>query len=64
VSSHLAAHLKNVAARNQNFRQILKAATLGNMDLDFDCQFHHVIWLGDLNYRVNLRALEGARLSK
>ena len=59
VSSHLAAHLKHVEARNQNFRQILKAASVGNMDLDFDCQFHHVVWLGDLNYRVNLLAAEG-----
>ena len=60
VSSHLAAHLKHVADRNQHYRRILKTASLGNADLDFDCQFHHVFWLGDLNYRVDMNSAEGA----
>ena len=63
VSAHLAAHMKYCDVRNQNFRQILKAASLGNAQLDFDSQFHHVIWLGDLNYRVNLNKGQRARLS-
>jgi hypothetical protein len=64
VSSHLAAHLEHVQARNQNLRQTLKVASLGNADLDFDCQFHHVIWLGDLNYRIDLRHEIGACVRK
>ena len=43
--------------RNQNYRDIIKGLTmslgqkhLGNFDITN--QFHHVFWLGDLNYRV------------
>ena len=46
IVSHLAAHIKNVAARNTDYLQILKS--IKNFYL-----FDYVFWCGDLNYRIN-----------
>lgn len=56
VSSHLAAHLKHLEARNSNFSEIIDQTRLGaHKDVDLDAQFDHCFWVGDLNYRVDLR---------
>lgn len=57
VNSHLAAHQGNVAKRNQDYSVItagLRALRDGpNTDL-MTSPVHHVFWLGDLNYRIDL----------
>jgi hypothetical protein len=35
----------------------------GNSMLDFDSQFHHCFWMGDLNYRVDLALARGGDLN-
>jgi len=49
--------MHHVSRRNQNYRDIIKGLTmsLGQKHLslfDITNQFHHVFWLGDLNYRL------------
>ncbi|GAM21486.1 hypothetical protein SAMD00019534_046610 [Acytostelium subglobosum LB1] len=54
INSHFAAHQEKTDQRNQNYRDIVKNVELGNKDIDVLNQFHHVFWMGDLNYRVDL----------
>lgn len=59
IGSHLAARIdkKRLEARNQNYRDILKGLASGfskNGLNDIHHEFDHVIWLGDLNYRIEL----------
>jgi hypothetical protein len=51
---HFAAYwqAKYVQRRNQDVREILQNARLGNTKLDLT-QFDHCFWLGDLNYRID-----------
>ena len=40
--------------RNQNYLDILRGLSLGQSDgFDISLAFHHVFWLGDLNYRLD-----------
>eukprot|EP01031_Cornospumella_fuschlensis_P028480 gene28479-34377_t len=54
VSCHLAAHegVKHCEDRNASIVEILGGARTGNKDIDITEQFHHVIWMGDMNYRT------------
>ena len=57
VNSHLAAHDRNVKARNADYQRICKGLTsltgpIPNSD-DVTQRFHYTVWMGDLNYRVN-----------
>eukprot|EP01132_Coremiostelium_polycephalum_P007495 gene7495-9211_t len=54
VSSHFAAHQEKVDHRNNNFKDIVKGVSLGAKYTDILNQFHHIFWLGDLNYRIDL----------
>lgn len=60
VGSHLAARIdrKRLEARNQNYRDILKGLSSGfskgNGTNDIHHEFDFLIWLGDLNYRIEL----------
>jgi hypothetical protein len=54
VSCHLAAHSKHLNRRHQDVVDILKSARIGNHRLDVTAQSNHVIWLGDLNFRIDL----------
>ena len=59
IGSHLAARIdrKRLEARNQNYRDILKGLSNGfskNGLNDIHHEFDHLIWIGDLNYRVEL----------
>lgn len=56
VNSHLAAHQEKFEERNRMFVEIVKGLQLGYDDISCLNQFHHVIWLGDLNYRIDLPA--------
>lgn len=53
ISSHLAAHQGNVKDRESNFKEIIRNITLGLPGKPLTCQFTHVIWVGDLNYRID-----------
>ena len=59
VSSHLAAHqdLKFIRKRNQDVKNIMKGARLQIENLDMYAVAHHLVWFGDLNYRVDLALL-------
>jgi len=48
----LAAHQHKTAERNSDFRQIVNGLHFGDDKMDIHTQFHHVFWMGDLNYRV------------
>lgn len=53
VSSHLAAHQTKCAKRNSDYAEIVQGIRLGKQKMDILNQFHHVFWLGDLNYRLD-----------
>lgn len=59
LSAHLAAHMKHVEHRNLNSVEILNQIRVGNTALDFDSQFSHCFFMGDLNYRVDLALTRG-----
>jgi len=56
VSCHLAAHARKLKDRNANCVEILRETRkyVGVPHLDASSEFDHVIWMGDLNYRVDL----------
>ena len=61
--SHLAAHQNNVHGRNSDFLNIAKRITYYPQDnpklRPFGLYDHdNVIWLGDLNYRINIHEME------
>ncbi|GLI66127.1 hypothetical protein VaNZ11_009857 [Volvox africanus] len=55
VNSHLAAHQDRTRARNNNYREIIRGLKLDcqGSNMDVLTAFHHVIWVGDLNYRLD-----------
>ncbi|XP_057696431.1 phosphatidylinositol 3,4,5-trisphosphate 5-phosphatase 1 isoform X2 [Corythoichthys intestinalis] len=56
VNSHLTSGSEKTLRRNQNYLNILRFLNLGDKKLnpfDITNQFTHLIWLGDLNYRVD-----------
>jgi len=58
VGAHLAAHAERFAVRNENYCEIVKGLKLAPSGLDLFSYFHHVLWFGDLNYRINLSRTE------
>ncbi|KAG0587749.1 hypothetical protein KC19_2G188700 [Ceratodon purpureus] len=58
VNCHFAAHVGQCETRNSNFRQIAMSMRVGLQSMDLLSQFHHVFWLGDLNYRLDFGKLE------
>ena len=61
IAYHLLRSLKCVnyllvlCRRNQNFHDILRGLSVGHKgygDFDLTNQFHHMFFLGDLNYRI------------
>eukprot|EP00217_Crustomastix_stigmatica_P010987 CAMPEP_0183796474 /NCGR_PEP_ID=MMETSP0803_2-20130417/11052_1 /TAXON_ID=195967 /ORGANISM="Crustomastix stigmata, Strain CCMP3273" /LENGTH=629 /DNA_ID=CAMNT_0026041115 /DNA_START=51 /DNA_END=1940 /DNA_ORIENTATION=+ len=56
VSSHLAAHQDKTDRRNDDYREIVGGAKPGvAKGMDITTQFHHLVWVGDLNYRVDYK---------
>ena len=54
VSSHLAAHQNTCDLRNQNYRTICRNVHVGPMgQSDILNEYHHLVWMGDLNYRLD-----------
>lgn len=62
ANSHLAAHQKKEHwdRRNEDYKAISESAKLGNVKQDMLEQFHHVFWMGDLNYRCDYNQMENA----
>jgi acylphosphatase len=63
ISSHLAANnsgetpnteTDHTKVRNQNIEEIIGALKLGNKSLDVTGQYHHIFFMGDMNYRVEI----------
>ena len=53
VNCHFAAHVGQCETRNSNYRTIASSIRVGLPGMDLLSQFHHVFWLGDLNYRLD-----------
>lgn len=55
VNSHLTSGTERLKRRNQNYLDILRGLSLGQEPgFDITLAFHHVFWMGDLNYRLEL----------
>ena len=52
ICCHLAARKERIEKRKEHFCKIAKGLKLGRKDVDLFHQFNHLIWFGDLNYRV------------
>ena len=65
VSCHLAAHAHKLAARNADLQEILSETrrSVGNPKLDIASEFDHVVWMGDLNYRLDPNIAEELQIS-
>lgn len=60
ANCHLAAHQKKEHwdRRNADYKEICTSSQLGNIKHDMLEQFHHVFWMGDLNYRCDYNQME------
>lgn len=54
VSAHLAAHQDKIKARNSMYESLLRGIRIDDHNMDLLTGFHHVFWMGDLNYRVDM----------
>ena len=59
INAHLAAHQNKVKRRNEDYSEIVAGCEMGERGMDVMNQFHHVVWMGDLNYRLDLSDLFG-----
>jgi hypothetical protein len=59
MNSHLAAHQNKTKRRNEDYGEIVSGCVLGEKGMDCMNQFHHLIWMGDLNYRLDFTELFG-----
>ncbi len=80
VTSHLTAHDQNVAERNADFRTICRTLGLPHahrlkrefallspskrIGEDLTAKFDRIVWMGDLNYRVDLPRAQAETLAK
>ena len=66
VNSHLAAHQNQVERRNSDYCEIVGSPNLelAEPGMDIMSQFQHVVWVGDLNYRLDLGSLFGEEAAK
>lgn len=53
INSHLAAHQDKLRARNNNYRDIVRGIRIDPYNMDCLTAYHHVFWMGDLNYRLD-----------
>lgn len=66
VSCHLTAHegVKHCEDRNASIVEILGGVRAGDKRIDITEQFHHVIWMGDMNYRTTFDSATPANTKK
>jgi hypothetical protein len=62
VCSHLAARFEKVAERLDDYHKIIESVHIGDTERDILNQFHHVIWFGDLNFRLETEFNETLQL--
>ena len=62
ISCHLAARMERTKMRKINIEEICNQIQLANKDCDLSSQFHHVFWMGDMNYRVEMENAEATPL--
>jgi endonuclease/exonuclease/phosphatase family metal-dependent hydrolase len=57
VSCHLEAHHSKVEQRRQQYRALVTqlGSSLAEEGFHLNEQFHHIIWVGDMNYRLCTR---------
>ncbi|GAB5366732.1 hypothetical protein AAMO2058_001168700 [Amorphochlora amoebiformis] len=55
INAHLAAHQHKVERRNSDVQEIMNGISkiLGRLKVDVQCQFDHIVFMGDLNYRLD-----------
>jgi len=53
VNSHLAAHQIHKERRDADYSEICAGVSVGTPKQSLLSQFHHVWWMGDLNYRID-----------
>lgn len=58
ISCHLAAHegVSKCALRNESIRAILSGIRVRDKRYDITSQVHHIIFMGDMNYRLTFDA--------
>eukprot|EP01105_Mastigella_eilhardi_P000555 TRINITY_DN1062_c1_g1_i1.p1 TRINITY_DN1062_c1_g1~~TRINITY_DN1062_c1_g1_i1.p1 ORF type:complete len:458 (+),score=103.64 TRINITY_DN1062_c1_g1_i1:735-2108(+) len=64
IGSHLAAHQARVEERNKDYHNIVSNIGVGVTSFSPLEQFDHLIWCGDLNYRLDLPREEAASLAE
>jgi endonuclease/exonuclease/phosphatase family metal-dependent hydrolase len=64
VNSHLAAHQENSEQRNQQYSDLVRGLHVGSPRFDLISQFNHVIWMGDLNYRIDYNGTDPEKAVK
>jgi len=66
VNAHLAAHQEKVKERNAQFCEIQRECKLGRKTvtskMDLSNRFEHIVWVGDLNYRIDMERDEVLQL--
>jgi len=55
INTHLAAHQNESDRRNADYTEVAGMNGVGNTKTEMLEQFHHVFWMGDLNYRVDYK---------
>lgn len=60
VSSHLAAHEggEHLKRRNNSVREIMEHAEVNQMQFDLGSKVDYAFWMGDMNYRINMKLVE------
>jgi len=54
VNTHLAAHQDKTERRNADVAEVISGVKVGHKGkMDVVNQFHHLFWMGDLNYRLD-----------
>ena len=53
VNAHLAAHQDKKERRDEDYSEIVENIRLGLKKQEILTDFHYVVWMGDLNYRVD-----------
>lgn len=74
INAHLASNKKakgdvdtnaeSCKLRNQNVQEILDSCKFKVRELDLYNQFHHIFFMGDLNYRIEVKFEDAVKLSK
>ena len=56
--------MKHCEERNASIVEILGGVRAGDKDIDITEQFHHVFWMGDMNYRTTFDQAQPANTKK